>query len=167
MSLSEKKVLTALKSYLEFERKGETRMVYAVGDGEKGTYSFFFDLPVSGDIVWHINDNFSIRVTDVHMMGENGEIPLSVGRSMDGYELLARAAIPMPTRLTVTCRCEALDAEESMRVLQEEYGNRTAHIEQLLQSERELQESRSALEIHIIVDYIVLKTPRTMIFLIR
>ena len=145
MESFEKKALTALKSYLEFEEKGEKRMVYAVSQGEDGLYSFFFDAPVSGEVVWHINDDFSIRVSEIRVMSEAGEIPAPAERSMDGYETVVRLTLSRATRLTVTCRCAPLDANESVSLLREEYGNRTAHVEQLLRAERTLGSEVAAL----------------------
>ena len=146
MNACEKKALSALKAYLEFEEQGERRMIYAVATGEGKAYSFFFDTPVSGSIVWHLNDDFSVRVTELCARTEQGELPLTVERSDDGYELIARVTLPAPTRLTVTCCCEALDASESAALMREQYGNRVAHVELLLASERTLVEEKALLQ---------------------
>lgn len=148
MKPSEKKMLTSLKSYLEFDQDGEKRMLYSLGKAVRGNCRFQFDTPVSGRVCWHINDDFSVSVTDIRVSTKEGEIPHTVERSSDGRELLACFALSRCARVTVECACEALSQEESLRFLREEYGNRVAHIEMLLQSERELVAENDRLRKH-------------------
>lgn len=138
MKPSEKKLLTSLKSYLEFDQDGDKRMIYTLGKAVKGRCRFSFDPPVSGDVVWHIHDDFSVSVTDVCVACGKESLPATMERSSDGRELLVRFTVPSMACVTVECACEALSPEESLRLLREEYGNRVAHIELLLESERNL-----------------------------
>lgn len=145
MGNNEKKELTALKSYLEFEEGGHTRQCYAIADVQDSRCEFVFQITASGKYIWHLNTDFAVEATDISCVGA-GEIPVVVENSDDGREVTARFRAPRPGQIIISCCVKALSAKESLRIIKREYSNRLAHIDYLLQRERDLQNLENEVE---------------------
>lgn len=132
-----KKILTSMKSYLEFEVNGQKHYVYAVSEALDGWCQFQFFVNVTGACRWHVNTDFSVRIADVSCVGAS--CTGKVTPSDDAREVTADLIVGKPGQIMVRCRAEAMTAEETIQMLKREYGNRIAHIDYLLQRERDLQ----------------------------
>ena len=144
MEIKNNKILTSVKSYLVYGETGQQRKIYCVSDVVDGRCEFVFSVPASGHYQWHINTDFSLKVTDVNCSCQTiGAVSLQ--KSDDAVELIAPLDIQGADEIRITCRVESMNAEESLQLMRQEYGNRVAHISALLQSERELQEQNQSL----------------------
>lgn len=138
MGSEESKILTQVKSFLIFNENGRKRMVYAIAGVVDEYCTFRFYVTESGDCSWHINTDFSVLVSDIQC-SEIDKNMLRVGTTDDAKEIVASFYIEKPCCLTMRCRVTAMTETEIMRTIRREYGNRVAHIQLLLQSERDLQ----------------------------
>ena len=144
MEIKNNKILTSVKSYLVYGETGQQRKIYCVSDVVDGRCEFVFSVPASGHYQWHINTDFSLKVTDVNSSCQTIDA-ISLQKSDDAVELIAPLDIQGADEIRITCRVESMNAEESLQLMRQEYGNRVAHISALLQSERELQEQNQSL----------------------
>ena len=143
MDREDKKILTQMKSFLEFNENGRKRFLYALSDVVDGCCQFRFQLAEAGECKWHLNTDFEVSVTEVDIdKAEN----LIISCSDDAKEVVAYFSVPIPCVLTVNCCVSALTSQETLRLYQREYGNRIAHIQLLLQNERDLLEKCHRLE---------------------
>ena len=143
MEREDKKILTQMKSFLEFNENGRKRFLYALSDVVDGRCQFQFQLAEAGECKWHLNTNFEVSVSKVDIdKAEN----LIISCSDDAREVVAKFHVSTPCLLTVNCCVSALTSQETLRIYQREYGNRIAHIQLLLQNERDLQEKCHRLE---------------------
>lgn len=145
MECRDRKILTSLKSYLVFSENGQERKVYAIGQVMDRVCEFTFCVTDPGLCQWHINTDFAIDVTEVSCYCGQ-PTSLHMGMSEDAREVIARFVVKEPGQVTVRCCVEALDSAQTIQRQNQEYGNRVAHIQALLQTERELQSVNSALE---------------------
>lgn len=137
MANNDKKILTTLKSYVSFTENGQIRRVYSISDVNDSVCEFNFYVTEAGKCLWHMNTDFSLRIQNV-VCSCNGILDAQVRSSDDAREIIAEFVLQQPGHISVKCNAEALDAEQITNILKQEYGNRVAHIELLLQSEREL-----------------------------
>lgn len=143
MDREDKKILTQMKSFLEFNENGRKRFLYALSDVVDGCCQFRFQLAEAGECKWHLNTDFEVSVAGVDIdKAEN----LIISCSDDAKEVVAYFSVPIPCVLTVNCCVSALTSQETLRLYQREYGNRIAHIQLLLQNERDLLEKCHRLE---------------------
>ena len=137
MEIEERKILTQIKSYLTFNEDGFSRSVYALSDVVDGYCGFRFFVTEAGECSWHLNTDFSILVSEIscdQIEAEN----LSIGCSDDAKEIVVRFSLKTPGQVTIHCRVTAMTQQETIRVYRNEYNCRVAHIQMLMQSERNL-----------------------------
>lgn len=132
------KEMTTLKSYLEFIEDGHIRQCYSIADVHNDRCEFVFKIAAAGKCKWHLNTDFSIEVSDISCFGSN-EIPVAVEDSGDMREVIVVLEAVEPCQIKIACCVKMLSEKESLRAVKREYSNRLAHIEMLLQSERDLQ----------------------------
>ena len=144
MMQAEKKILTSVKSFVSFWQDGLQREIYATGIVEENVVHFEFSVPGNAQCRWHFNTDFSLRVEEL-AFSAGCELQAELGKSEDAKELVADFTMSETGKLLVTCRVEALRNEEIIQQLRKEYDSRLAHIQLLLQSERELRRKKNCL----------------------
>jgi FtsZ-binding cell division protein ZapB len=97
-----------------------------------------FSVPQAGKCTWHINTDFELCVSNISCYGDKS-IFAEIAASSDATEVIASFEVSDACDVTVDCEIEALNARQTVKLLKYEYGNRLAHLEQLLQGERVLQ----------------------------
>ena len=137
MDEREGKVLTHLKSYIVYEENGHRCMLYAIGSVDHGECVFLFAVPGAGKYQWRMNTDFSLKISEIVCKGRN-EIPVEVSDSEDGQECVAVFEVQNAQDIQIACEVESMSIRDTVQHLRSEYSNRLAHIEQLLQSERDL-----------------------------
>ena len=148
MKAEETKMLTQMKSFLSYEENGRNRFVYALSDVVDGYCSFCFSITKAGVYSWHLNTDFSVRVTEIKCDSIHDE-NMTIGCSEDAKKVVAEFCVSEPGHIVVHCHVAPMTQTETLRQYQSEYGCRVAHIKLLMQSERELQGKLANSEHHV------------------
>ena len=138
MKDNDRMVLTTLKSYLAFCANGQSHKVYSVADVKNSICEFTVCVPQAGKCQWHMNTDFSIQLTNLVCLCD-GVLDSKIRLSDDAREIIAEFDVLNPCQIAVRCQVDALNSEQKLQAIKAEYGNRVAHIAQLMQSERDLQ----------------------------
>ena len=138
-SLCEQRELMYIKSYIKYEYNDVEQEVYSVGKVDNNVIKFDFLLPsLISEFEWNLYSNFNFDITDIEVY--DGDNKKSILLSKNDYErnYYFNAKNYSSNRVTIYCTIKVNSWGEIIYSLKNEYGSRCAHIEQLLQTERDL-----------------------------
>lgn len=139
--------LTQVKSYIEFPAETGQQKIPSVAEIQKGECTFAFRLSgYSGHCKWHFLGNFSVQPISVSVMSGDEPVCASVEPDSNSYETVYTFLVENASEITVRCSMRKLEQEETESCLRAEYGNKTACVNQLMDSERELQHKVARLQ---------------------
>ena len=140
-------VLTSVKSFVELEISGMIRQFYSTSTVRDGHVSFDFNfgdtLVMAGEdvrVTWHIFHGFMFKVEHIRAKAPCGELGVANRETLDCRESVYDIEDLKGNALHIDCDVEANDFLSVLDGYQNEYTNKLAHINQLMDSERRLTE---------------------------
>ncbi|NLH92496.1 MAG: hypothetical protein GX481_08630, partial [Atopobium sp.] len=138
--------IVSVKSYISFQAEHGTREIYSVSAIDNSTASFLFELPLEhADYVWRANSDFSYRIDQISI--EQNNVLLNDKTTLSEDALFYSSSFSAKKgKLLVKCLICPMNLPETIDWIRSEYGNRCAHINQLIQNERKSNQENLNLE---------------------
>lgn len=139
--------LVNIKSFITVEDEhGDRRSIYSISAVKDAAAAFRFSVPEGSEkLEWRIDSDFSFRVDQIEVYQGGERCETETMDSGDARILALRCSF-IQNPVEVRCKVASIDSRQREELLRNEYSNKLAHIQLLLESERTLNGKLAAEE---------------------